>query len=695
MIFDGMLRNLDNVSGKFLMYLRFIQTFLDKQLDGLPTHMKKYDGSFHTKKVFANMKRIGKRFSGKETPLFPTMVGPNQVQIEDELKRTKTAQQTKIVGLERRVKKLEKKHMSRNHKLKRLYKVGLTARVISSSNDEALDKEDTSKQGRIDKIDADEDIALVSTHDYIVQDEGIEDVGEEEVVTNIKMIVDAAQVTTVIADIPISAAETIVTTAPTITAESTKTNVKAQDKGKGKAKLIEEPEMPKKRKHQIRADEELAVKLQAKNDEEERVAKEKAQQVEKRKREFFAAKRTEEKRNRPLTKAQQRSLMCTYLKNMDGWKPRALKNKSFAEIQELFNKAMKRINNFVDFRTELVEEKRSKKQKVENDKESEELKKFLEIIPDDGDDVTIDATPLSTKSPTIVDYKIYKEGKKSYCQNFRVEAKVKNWKIFDSCGVHCVTMQLIPYYLLVEKMCPITHYTLNQMFNNVKLQVDYECEMAYELLRLITRKRPRSTRGQSSTSQEISMEEKIQRFRVFENGVHQLNYDTLTRRPIHSGDVIDWEFLARQNLDQAFFDSISTDPFFVPQWGSLFHVNEPIYRELGARDKNLIYGGMFVTRIARSFGLLTNEIRDALSIEPSPHVFKKKLLISVGFIMELQNGICVWPATQAVEEEDEAEEEAGGDACNEGAGGSADMYRNMSQGDWQVRQARWMDQQNE
>nr|GEZ63828.1 hypothetical protein [Tanacetum cinerariifolium] len=61
-----------------------------------------------------------------------------------------------------------------------------------------------------------------------------------------------------------------------------------------------------------------------------------------------------------------------------------------------------------------LEQERSKKQKVENDKESEELKKCLEIILDDGDDVTIDATPLSSKPPTIVDYKIYKEGKKNY-----------------------------------------------------------------------------------------------------------------------------------------------------------------------------------------------------------------------------------------------------------------------------------------
>nr|GEY91272.1 zinc finger, CCHC-type [Tanacetum cinerariifolium] len=56
--------------------------------------------------------------------------------------------------------------------------------------------------------------------------------------------------------------------------------------------------------------------------------------------------------------------------------------------------------------------------------------------------------------------------------------------------------------------------------------------------------------------------------------------------------------------------------------------------------------------------------------------------------------ICVWPATRAVEKDDEAEEEVGGEAANMGAGGSAKMYRNMSQGDWQVRQALWMEQQD-
>nr|GEV72969.1 retrovirus-related Pol polyprotein from transposon TNT 1-94 [Tanacetum cinerariifolium] len=63
-----------------------------------------------------------------------------------------------LLILERRVKKLEKKQRSRTYKLKRLYKVGLTSRVISSSDDKALDMKDTSKQGRIDEIDVDEDI---------------------------------------------------------------------------------------------------------------------------------------------------------------------------------------------------------------------------------------------------------------------------------------------------------------------------------------------------------------------------------------------------------------------------------------------------------------------------------------------------------------------------------------------------------
>ncbi|GJZ32014.1 hypothetical protein Tco_0577061 [Tanacetum coccineum] len=63
--------------------------------------------------------------------------------------------------------------------------------------------------------------------------------------------------------------------------------------------------------------------------------------------------------------------------------------------------------------------------------------------------------------------------------------KVKNWKLYDSCGVYCITMQNIVYYLLVEKTYPLTRNTLHQLWNDVRLQVDYEVEMAYELLRVL------------------------------------------------------------------------------------------------------------------------------------------------------------------------------------------------------------------
>ncbi|GKB60969.1 hypothetical protein Tco_0917155, partial [Tanacetum coccineum] len=275
-------------------------------------------------------------------------------------------------------------------------------------------------------------------------------------------------------------------------------------KDKGKGIMVEEPlNMKKKDQDKVETDYELAQRLQA-EEQKELTIEEKYklfQQLLEKRRKHFAAKRAKEKRNRPPTKAQQRSIMCTYMKNMTGWKPKDLKTKSFANVQELFEKAMKR-------------------QKVDNDKETKELKQCMEIVSDDGDDVTIEATPLSIKSQTImlknfdrVDLEVlwsivktrfkkiepvnnmdiflhlnlktmfehYLED--SVWKNQQGLVKVLNWKLYDSCGVHCVTMHNVLYYLLVEKMYPLTKYTLYQMFNDVKLQVDYECEMSFELLR--------------------------------------------------------------------------------------------------------------------------------------------------------------------------------------------------------------------
>ncbi|GJX47231.1 putative ribonuclease H-like domain-containing protein [Tanacetum coccineum] len=587
-IFESMMKNLDSAV-KFLMYPRFVQVFLDNQLEGMINHNRIYIAPSHTKKVFANMKRQGKDFSDRVTPLFSTMMvqaqqeqgkgldmptitqpsssqpqkkhkprkpkkkdiqipqsnvpsnnlanevvneenvskhsndpllsGEDRLKLEElmalctnlqnrvlDLEHTKTTQALEIDSLKRRVKKLKKKQRSRTHGLRRLYKVGLSARVVSSE-DEGLGEEDASKQGRkIHDIDADEDITLENVHDEDMFDTGVfndeevfagQDMAEKEVSTADPVTTAGEVVTT--ANVEVSTASPTAATITTVEltlaqtlaelksarpktkgvvmqepSETTTTTTTIPSKDKGKGIMVEEP-LKMKKKDQVLFDEQEAIRLQAQFDKEERIAREKEeanaaliaqwndiqdkvetdyelaqrlqaeeqeeltikeksklfQQLLEKRKKHFAAKRAEERRNRPPTKAQQRSIMCTYLKNMVGWKPKDLKTKSFANVQELFDKEMKRVKTFVDMDTELVgdsevraESNKKVEAEVDDAKEAEELKKCLEILPDDGDDVTIDAIPLSVKIP-IVDYKIYQEGKKSFFKIIKADRKTQ------------------------------------------------------------------------------------------------------------------------------------------------------------------------------------------------------------------------------------------------------------------------------
>nr|GEX99597.1 hypothetical protein [Tanacetum cinerariifolium] len=364
-----------------------------------------------------------------------------------DLKKIKTTQQQEIASLKRRVKKLEKRNRLRTHKLKRLYKVGLSARVKSSGDEESLD-------------------TLVGEEVFVARQN--ENVVEE--------VVDAAQVSTAVTTVTINTKE--ITLAQALKAlRTSKPKVKGivfqepgkstttttislqQSHEKGKRIMIEEPVKPKK-KDQIRLDEEAAKRLQAEFDEEERL------------------------------------------------------------------------------------------QKVEDDKEKAKLKQLMETILNE-EEVADDAIPLAVKSPRIVDWKIHKEGKKSYYQIVRADGKsqmytifsqmlkifdkedledlyklvkarygstrpvenmdyllwsdiktmfephvedeiwkmkqgykVLEWKLYDSCGVHFLMMQSIQIYMLVEKKYPLTLPTLSMMLDK-KLQIDYESEMAYQLCKLI------------------------------------------------------------------------------------------------------------------------------------------------------------------------------------------------------------------
>ncbi|GJX23909.1 hypothetical protein Tco_0228354 [Tanacetum coccineum] len=426
-------------------------------------------------------------------------------------------------------------------------KVGLSRRV-ESSDKEGLGEVDASKQGRIHDIDADAGINLVSTHfDADIDMFGVHDFVGDEVVIESEVAVKAGEKINVVEEV-VSVASTIPVNAATITTkEITLAKALADLKSeKPKAKGIVFRELVESTtiiptittadetnlgsspswddvQAKIEADYQLARRLQA-QEQEELTNEEKARlfvQFLEQRRKHFSAKRAEEKRNKPPTRAQQRSVMCTYLKNMEGWKPKSLKTKSFANIQELFDKAMKRVNAFVDYMTNLVEES-SKKAEAE--------------VMEDEEEVAIDVVPLATKPPTIVDWKIHKEEKKSYYQIIRADGKsqmykvfsqmlksfsredledlyklvkarygstmpvedldlilygdlktmfephvedqvwknqddynVLDWKLYDSCGVHSLRMQHAYIHMLVEKKYPPKASIITDMLNK-KLQ---------------------------------------------------------------------------------------------------------------------------------------------------------------------------------------------------------------------------------
>ncbi|GJZ08292.1 hypothetical protein Tco_0542575 [Tanacetum coccineum] len=73
MIFEHMVSNISSPH-KFLMYPRFIQICLDMQRNQLQQHTRSYPVPSLSMKVFNNMKRPTKAFSGQEVALFPTML---------------------------------------------------------------------------------------------------------------------------------------------------------------------------------------------------------------------------------------------------------------------------------------------------------------------------------------------------------------------------------------------------------------------------------------------------------------------------------------------------------------------------------------------------------------------------------------------------------------------------------------------
>nr|GEV15533.1 hypothetical protein [Tanacetum cinerariifolium] len=338
------------------------------------------------------------------------------------------------------------------------------------------------------------------------------------------------------------------------------TEPKSKDKGKGI--MVQKPR-PLKKKTQIEQDEAYARELEVelnKNIDWDKVI----DQVKRKEKEENAVMRYQALKRKTQIKAQSRKNMMIYLRNMTGFKIDYFKGMTYDDIRLIFEKkfnfnvafllktkeqmeeeesrALKRIS-------ESQEDKAAKKQKM--DEEVDELRKHLQIVPndDDDDDVYTEATPLALKVP-VVNYEVHTENNEPYykikradeahqlylsflsmCRNFDREdlevlwelvkqrfasskpknfsddfllttlgamfkkpdiqaqiwknqrsvhglAKVKSWKLLESCGVQIITFTTTQLILLVERRYPLTRFTMDQMLNNVIVNGDLVSSVA-------------------------------------------------------------------------------------------------------------------------------------------------------------------------------------------------------------------------
>ncbi|GJQ95123.1 putative ribonuclease H-like domain-containing protein [Tanacetum coccineum] len=310
-----------------------------------------------------------------------------------DLENTKTAQAQEITSLKKRVKKLERKKKSRTHGLKRLYKVGLSTRYDSSDDESSLgNQEDASKQGRkIHDIDADKDITLENVHDADMFK--VHDLDGDEVFVETKEPV--VNVATTTSTIPVSAAKDLSdvdmtlakalaelkSTKPKAVTTAATTTTTIVTRPKAKRLVIQEQEQASTTNNLFEG---LRAKESCIQDKVYVTDYELAQTVQQRNRRVDNEKKTKRFHN--------------------SWMEEAISKRAGNEL----------------------EQEPLKKQKIEDDKEPAKLQSMMEVIPDE-EEVAGCCFTLATKPPSIVDWKIIKEGKIGYYQIIRADENSKSY----------------------------------------------------------------------------------------------------------------------------------------------------------------------------------------------------------------------------------------------------------------------------
>ncbi|GKA63278.1 hypothetical protein Tco_0762884 [Tanacetum coccineum] len=402
-IFEAMVKNLDSPH-KFLLYPRFIQLLLNKQQRLLLPHTRTYPTPTLTSKLYSNMRRASKGYSGVVTPLFEKPIQP-----------THKAGETNSMPHDSPL------QLIHSHEV---LEARRKAKIILSDDEEIV--EDSSKQGRkISQIDKDPIISLV-------QDEGISQTPQEEEVhkklsDETKVLVQEETHTDIIeehgsgekGEMEISTANLQVSTAspPKVSTTVPHVYTRRSAKDKGKA-IMEEPATLKKVKKrtqvQLGMDEKLARKMEEEEErirfnaeqearalqeeEEERLNLEAAKELQRQLDQRHEDPRLKKDSSKPSEKETSKTVEEEKVKEEEANPEPVLIEKKAVGIRRK-TLARRRASD----KQGQDSSKRQKKEKeiADYEEEKDELRMWLTVVPDE--EAIVDPEVLHTKFP-IVDW---------------------------------------------------------------------------------------------------------------------------------------------------------------------------------------------------------------------------------------------------------------------------------------------------
>nr|GEW04134.1 hypothetical protein [Tanacetum cinerariifolium] len=461
----------------------------------------------------------------------------------EHLEHDKVAQDLKIIKLKTRVKRLEKTNKGR--KIDELDRDECAVLMNEQEEtEEVMDNADDAqvegRQADIYHIDKDHATKVLS-----MQEDEPEIQEVVEVVTTAKLIIEV--VAAVSETVSVAAVSETVSAAAVVPAAVTETVSAAAVVSTAAPVKVDVPSTRRKRGFVIRdPEEESSAKTPTETKSKDKgkgIMEVAMDHVKQKAKENPYVQRYQVMKKRPQTEAQARRNMMVYLKNTAGFRLDYFKGMSYDDIRPIFEAKFNENMEFLLKSKEQMEEEESRAIAIINEtpaqkaakrrrlnKEAEdvkELKQHLEIVPDEDDDVYTQATPLARKLYasfitmlknfdrddletlwSIVKERFSTSKPNNFSDKYLLttlkmmfgrsnrqdnvwksqrsvhgQALVKSWKLLTSCGVHIISFTTTQIILLNERRYPLLKFTLEQMLNVVRLQVEEQSEMSLEIIR--------------------------------------------------------------------------------------------------------------------------------------------------------------------------------------------------------------------